>query len=145
MKFLNAINEMLILLLLCLPLIVTSCGDDGGSIFSPSSPEVSSKVDKVTIRSKSELANTAISVGRELTLDADAYNKDGSNISLGTGFPGEGQPVSMQWSSSNSSVATIKQGGKFGNSGVLKTISPGKTEICVKASGVTDCVTITVR
>jgi hypothetical protein len=88
MKFLNAINEMLILLLLCLPLIVTSCGDDGGSIFSPSSPEVSSKVDKVTIRSKSELANTAISVGRELTLDADAYNKDGSNISLGTGLNG---------------------------------------------------------
>lgn len=146
MRSLDAIRRTMLILLICLPLFVSGCGGDSPFESSSSGLKVAdSKVDRVTIRSKAELANTPISVGRQLTLDANASNKDGLDISLGTDFGGGGQPVSMRWSSSNSSVATIKQGGKFGNSGVLRTISPGTTKICVEASGVTDCVVINVR
>ena len=126
-------------------LLISGCGTDSPFDSDSSGFKVDSTVEKVTIGGKGELANTPIPVGRELTLDADATNKDGFNISLGTELGGGGQPVSMQWSSSNSKVATIKQGGKFGNSGVLRAIARGVSEICVEASSVKDCVQITVR
>ena len=137
MKLLRLTKGTLILFALCLPLLVTSCGGDDA---------IDSEVARITIRNKSELANTPIDVRRELILDADVENKEGVNVSLGGDFlSGNVSPVSMRWSSSNTSVATIKQGGKFGNSGVLKAIAPGMTVIRVEASGVSDSVEITVK
>ena len=136
------------MLLLCgILFLLTGCGgDDAPFESSPSGVRATdSTVARITIRSKSDLASTPIPVGREVTLDANAENASGLNISIGTEFGGGGQAVSMRWSSSNPSVASIRQGGTFGNSGILRAISPGRSEICVAASGVKDCVSITVR
>lgn len=140
MKLLKLYPRSWMVFILCFPFIVTGCGDD------TTDSVIDSEVARITIRNKSELANTPIPVRRELILDADVENKEGVNVSLGGDFlSGNVNPVSMRWSSSNTSVATIKQGGKFGNSGVLKAIAPGMTVIRVEASGVSDSVEITVK
>jgi len=127
--------------------ILVGCGGEEAPFESTDSgvTVTDGTVSRVTIRSKAEFANTPIPVGREITLDADAFNKAGVNISLGTGFGGGGQAVAMKWNSSNAKVASIAQGGRYGNSGVLKALSPGQSTIRVEASGASDSVVVTVR
>ena len=143
MKDLNVTHETLILLMLCLPFLIIGCGgtDD------PADIPVDSGVATLEIRDKAELSTTPIPVGTELILDAIAQNKEGLNVTFGGDvlFGDTVNPVSMRWSSSNSSVARITQGGQTGNSGVLKALSPGRTTITAEASGVKDSVQITVQ
>ena len=132
---------------LVLAVLLVSCGNDEAPFQSTDTgvTATDATVSRVTIRSKAELAKTPIPVGREITLDAEAFNNAGVNISLGTGLGGGEQAVAMKWSSSNAAVASITQGGKFGNSGVLKARSPGQSTIRVEASGASDSVVVTIR
>ncbi len=143
MKRLYAIRAIWIPVMLCLPLLLISCGgtDD------PADIPVDSGVATLEIRDKAELSTTPIPVGTELILDAIAQNKEGLNVTFGGDvlFGDTVNPVPMRWSSSNPSVASIRQGGQTGNSGVLKARSPGRTTITVEASGVKDSIQITVQ
>ena len=79
MKRLHATHAMWIPVVLCLPLMLMSCGgtDD------PADISVDSGVATLEIRDKSELASTLIPVGTELILDAIAENKEGLNVTFG--------------------------------------------------------------
>ena len=137
MKVLKATHQAVMCLILCLPFLLIGCGGDDDS--------TDLTVARIEILDKSELATTPIAVGRELFLGALAMNKEGFNITFGGDalFGETTRPITMRWSSSNLSVASITPGDSA-NKGVLRAISPGQTTITAEASGVRDSVKITV-
>jgi len=109
------------------------CGGDNGDVAS------------ISITNKQGVAS-GLRIDEEVQLFAEAQNSEGVDITFGS--PDGSSPVTMDWRSSNSSVASVAvlQTGLLVNHSIatVKGISPGEATITVEAGGITDSVEITV-
>jgi len=115
---------------------IVGCGDD-----DVADDDV---VASVAIVNKQGVAGEIL-VGEEVELIAEAKNNEGADITYGSSDGGK-FPV-FRWSSSNTSVITVKvfqTGTPATNVAIVKGVSFGKATVTVEVDGVTDSVEVVV-